>query len=587
MAALPLGWMLDRAWAARQASVVRRRAAIAIATVVLVAAIALNADNLLVRWMRVPGLWGETLGSPGTTLARHILRQRTDNPVFVSRAVTDGGFGGLMGSRLNDDGSRFESWNPDYWNPDTRPPLGDIGADATFYCSPAWEPWIRSWYPNTRWSELRNQYGDVYCAVADIPLADIRATHGFKRTVVDGPKPDLVKNLPFAAPALEGLNGTRTLFEGYVHQGAPGYVTFAVPSGFAGALWLDGRRILEAGRQVSSEEKLGFGLHSLSIVQPGTSREPPRLARRNLWTRGVDIPIENLSPAGDGEATGLRATFYSGTEWRGEPIGFVDGALPGIMPEHPATPYSVVWEGYLRVDRAGDYFVGAAMDDGGSLAIDGQPVFEAAIGFTDAQVRLSEGWHRIELRYYDKGEGAYLSLRWVPPDYREVLREEEWASRNFVTIDADDIYRLPFAGSGLRARYYDNTSFEGDPFLSVVEAGQWLEHHRGERFSVELDGYWHFPHPGRYWLGLDSDDGSWLYLDDELIVDNGGIHGSAPKGREIPVSRGLHRVRVRYFQAIGGAGLKLLWAEEGKERYSVLPVFLYPGGDGEKDSPDG
>jgi hypothetical protein len=232
---------------------------------------------------------------------------------------------------------------------------------------------------------------------------------------------------------------------------------------------------------------------------------------------------------------------------------------------------------------AGEYLIGLAMDDGGSLAIDGRQVFEAGVGYHDRAVRLSEGWHRIEVRYWDKGEGAYLALRWVTPDQRESVAVDQWASHRFIPLAADDVYQLPFAGSGLRARYYANTRFEGEPFLSLVEPGRWLEHHQGEHFSVELDGYWYFPLAGRYWLGLDSDDGSWLYFDDELIVDNGGIHGFTPKGKEVDVSRGLHRVRIRYFQEVGGAGLKLLWGEEGKERYPVLPVFLYPA---EGDQPE-
>jgi hypothetical protein len=574
MAALPIGWMLDRFWAGRRTGFVRRLA-FTFAGVAVAAAVALNGENLLIRWMRLPGLWGETLGSPGTTLARHILGQQADNPVFVSRAVTDGGFGGLMNSRLNDNASRIQSWNPDYWNPDTGPPLGDIGADATFYCSPAWERWMRSWDPHAHWSELRNIYGEVYCVVAEIPLADIRAIHGFRRTVLEESSQDSLPDIPFVSQVREGATGgTWTLYDGYVHQPAPGYVTFAASSGFDGMVWLGGRQILASGELVSRVERVPFGLHALWVLVPGVSHTPPRLAKRNEWMRGVEVPVDGLSP-GEG-LRGLRATFYDGIEWKGEPLLVVEAALPSVLPAHPAPPYSVVWEGYLRADAEGDYLVGAAMDDGGSVAIDGQRLFETAVGYTDREVRLTVGWHRIEVRYYDKGEGAYLSLRWVPPDQREEIPEKEWASRRFVALEADDVHRLPFAGSGLRARYYANTTFEGDPFLSVVEAGQWLQHHQGEHFSVELDGDWYFPQTGRYWLGLDSDDGSWLYLDDQLIVDNGGIHGFAPKGREIEVSRGLHRVRVRYVQEIGGAGLKLLWAEQGKERYPVLPVFLYP-----------
>jgi len=41
-----------------------------------------------------------------------------------------------------------------------------------------------------------------------------------------------------------------------------------------------------------------------------------------------------------------------------------------------------------------------------------------------------------------------------------------------------------------------------------------------------LDGYLNFPTPGDYTIGTYSDDGSLVWINDQLIVDNDGFHGS-------------------------------------------------------------
>jgi PA14 domain len=47
---------------------------------------------------------------------------------------------------------------------------------------------------------------------------------------------------------------------------------------------------------------------------------------------------------------------------------------------------------------------------------------------------------------------------------------------------------------------------------------------------------------------LVSDDGSKLYIDDECIIDNDGIHASQMKDGRVHLKPGMHRIRVSYFQ---------------------------------------
>jgi len=64
---------------------------------------------------------------------------------------------------------------------------------------------------------------------------------------------------------------------------------------------------------------------------------------------------------------------------------------------------------------------------------------------------------------------------------------------------------------------------------------------------------------GVYTLSLSSDDGSRLYLDGSLVVDNDGDHMMSTLSVSLPLSAGLHGLRVEYYENTGEAGLELSW----------------------------
>src|SRR5262249_50042718 len=92
-----------------------------------------------------------------------------------------------------------------------------------------------------------------------------------------------------------------------------------------------------------------------------------------------------------------------------------------------------------------------------------------------------------------------------------------------------------------------------------------------ETFSVAWTGYLTVPSDGVYFFSLESDDGSWLYVDDQPVVENGGIHTSLIKLGGARLGAGPHRVRLRYNQNGGGATLRWLWAHDGVKGYVDVP----------------
>jgi hypothetical protein len=71
---------------------------------------------------------------------------------------------------------------------------------------------------------------------------------------------------------------------------------------------------------------------------------------------------------------------------------------------------------------------------------------------------------------------------------------------------------------------------------------------RFEWFAIDYTGRFWIETPDRYRFSLVSDDGSKLYIDDHLVINNDGIHPPMERRGEVTLAGGLHRIRVSYFQ---------------------------------------
>ncbi len=76
-----------------------------------------------------------------------------------------------------------------------------------------------------------------------------------------------------------------------------------------------------------------------------------------------------------------------------------------------------------------------------------------------------------------------------------------------------------------------------------------------------FEGYFTVPSTSLYRFSLTSDDGSKLWINDQLVVDNDGLHGSETVEGTAALSAGPHKIRVEYFNKTGGATLNLKMAE--------------------------
>jgi hypothetical protein len=78
-----------------------------------------------------------------------------------------------------------------------------------------------------------------------------------------------------------------------------------------------------------------------------------------------------------------------------------------------------------------------------------------------------------------------------------------------------------------------------------------------ENYAVVYHGYVDFPSTGVYRLSLTSDDGSKLFINNRLVVDNDFAHPESQLSRLVRVGAGLNPVRIEYFESRGDRILKL------------------------------
>ncbi len=73
---------------------------------------------------------------------------------------------------------------------------------------------------------------------------------------------------------------------------------------------------------------------------------------------------------------------------------------------------------------------------------------------------------------------------------------------------------------------------------------------------VRWRGYLRIDEADDYAFRTSSDDGSWVFVDGQLALDNGGAHGPTPLAGVLKrLEPGLHPIEVKYFDAGGGAML--------------------------------
>ncbi len=256
--------------------------------------------------------------------------------------------------------------------------------------------------------------------------------------------------------------------------------------------------------------------------------------------------------------------------------------------------FATRWSGVIRLPADGTVTFFLESDDGSKLWIDGKEVVDNnglhPMEEKSGEADLKKGDHEIRLDFFENGGNAGCKLSW---QLKNKEREIVPAAAFFHKKDGADAAapKQDAIKPGLVAEYWD-IGEELDAFPDVsekkpkltrvekaVEIDSTDDEFNGsglsEHFAVRWSGLIRIPADGAYTFATESDDGSTLYIDGKVIVDNGGLHAMEEQTGDIDLKKGDHEIRLDFFENGGGAGCKLSWESKEIDRQIIPASVLF------------
>lgn len=176
-----------------------------------------------------------------------------------------------------------------------------------------------------------------------------------------------------------------------------------------------------------------------------------------------------------------------------------------------------------------------------------------------------------------------LHINALPARYRRFLKWSVIALVICVGLGSLAILTVRPQRVGLQGTYYANDTWQAPAVLETLDTEfnsavlrTFRDDVSNNRFSVVWEGYLYIPRSADYSFTTESDDGSWVFIDDQLVVDNGGTHGKRRVVGQRYLAEGLHTITIRYMQAGGDLALWVLWENVYHETTQLPEKFLLP-----------
>ncbi len=135
---------------------------------------------------------------------------------------------------------------------------------------------------------------------------------------------------------------------------------------------------------------------------------------------------------------------------------------------------------------------------------------------------------------------------------------------------------------GLLYQYYEGAITKLDDFEKLtfkssgtIPAVVLPETQTRNMIGLKIEGLVKIPDTGVYTFTRVSDDGSRLYIGNELVVDADGLHGPQPFTGQVALEAGFHQIAIAYFDAGGGKSLELFVKGPYTGDQSIPADWLY------------
>jgi hypothetical protein len=136
---------------------------------------------------------------------------------------------------------------------------------------------------------------------------------------------------------------------------------------------------------------------------------------------------------------------------------------------------------------------------------------------------------------------------------------------------------------GLNYKYFTTGNFTAVPDFSklapvktgVVNNFDLSVADKTDNYAISFDGFIDIPTDGQYTFYTNSDDGSMLYINNELVVNNDGRHGAIEKSGSISLKAGKHSISVGFFQFNWDKSLQVSYSGPGISKRAIPSSILF------------
>ncbi len=184
--------------------------------------------------------------------------------------------------------------------------------------------------------------------------------------------------------------------------------------------------------------------------------------------------------------------------------------------------------------------------------------------------------------------------------FHDNIIDNKWLlNDNFLKTSARGILEGLNGKNGLHASYYNNPIYlnnvnvKATPDVERIEPDidfvwrNWENDFlpdgikKDDAWSVDWTGFIYAPTDGTYKFDLYSDDGSWLFIDNTMVIDNdGGDHPPRHGYGSIFLTKGYHSILVKYYECCwGDANINLSWMLPDTTNWGIVSskdLFISP-----------
>lgn len=216
--------------------------------------------------------------------------------------------------------------------------------------------------------------------------------------------------------------------------------------------------------------------------------------------------------------------------------------------------------------------------------LQGEILVETEVAARRRVASFTAGENSVSLMNLPEGRNR-LSMRGTMELSDGTTREFAWMDKlsfRMLSYDPRPAIVVKDPKPGLRHRVYKNSfsslDFSGldpvaegiSPIVGLEPASRFFE-----RFGIVFDGFLRVEEPSVYRFISYSDDASRIFIGEELVVDNDGRHTGRERAGVIALDRGLHPLRIEYFQYTHDHVLDVRVSSAKHEPKPLAPATLF------------